>query len=76
MKTAIELNLTYNQILSMVKQLPWQQKVKLTRELEKEVVNKKLSRLLKTFKADEVDMKTIEEEVEIVRQQLYEKEKD
>ncbi len=75
MKTALQIDLTFEQILSMVKQLPKKQKIKLTKELEKEVIDSKLSRLLKTFRTDELDEKTIAEEVEIVRKQQYDKQK-
>ncbi len=73
MKTALQIDITFEQILSMVRQLPKQQKVKLTKELEREVIDSKLSRLLKTFKTKDLDLKTIDEEVESVRQEIYEK---
>lgn len=75
MKTALKIDLTFDQILSMIKQLPMQQKIELTKELEKEVIDSKLSRLLKTFKAKELDLKTITEEVESVRQEIYDRQK-
>ena len=75
MKTAIKIDFTFDQILSLVKQLPKQQKIKLTKELEKDIVSSKLSMLLKSFKTDELDLNTINEEVEIVRQEIYEKQK-
>lgn len=75
MKTALQIDITFEQILSMVKQLPLEQKIKLTKELEKEAIDTKLSSLLKTFKAKELDLKTITEEVESVRQEIYEKQK-
>ena len=75
MKTAIQIDFTFDQILSLVKQLPKQQKLKLTKELEKDLVASKLSMLLKSFKTDELDLNTINEEVEIVRQEIYEKQK-
>ncbi|WP_026473322.1 type II toxin-antitoxin system VapB15 family antitoxin [Alkaliflexus imshenetskii] len=75
MKTALQIDLTFEQILSLVRQLPKQQKVKLTKELEREVIDSKLSRLLKTFKTKDLDIKTIDEEVESVRQEIYEKQK-
>lgn len=75
MKTALQIDITFDQILSMVRQLPKQQKIKLTKELEKEAIESKLSRLLKTFKTKELDQKTINEEVEIVRQEIYDKQK-
>jgi hypothetical protein len=75
MKTALQIDFTFDQILSLVKQLPKQQKLKLTKELEKDIVASKLSMLLKSFKTDELDLNTINEEVEIVRQEIYEKQK-
>jgi len=75
MKTAIQIDFTFDQVLSLVKQLPKQQKLKLTKELEKDIVGSKLSRLLKTLKTNELDLDTINEEVESVRQEIYEKQK-
>jgi len=75
MKTALQVDITFEQILSMVKQLPRQQKLKLTKELEKEVIDSRLSRLLKTFRTPKLDLKTITEEVESVRQGIYDKQK-
>ena len=71
MKNALQIDLTFEQILSIVKQLPKQQKIKLTKELEKDVIDTKLSRLFKTFRTEDLDLKTITEEVEIVRQEIY-----
>ncbi len=75
MKTALQINLTFEQILSMVKQLPSNQKIKLSKELEKEAIDSKLTRLLKTFRTKELDLNTITEEVESVRQEIYDREK-
>ncbi len=75
MKTALQIDITFEQILSIVRQLPRQQKIKLTKELEKEAIDTKLSRLLKSFKTKDIDLKTINEEVENVRQEIYEKQK-
>jgi len=75
MRTALQIDITFDQMLSMVRQLPIQQKLKLTKELEKDAIDTKLSRLLKSFKTNDLDMKTITEEVESVRQEIYEKQK-
>lgn len=75
MKTALQIDITFEQILSIVRQLPRQQKIKLTKELEKEAIDTKLSRLLKSFETKDLDLKTINEEVENVRQEIYEKQK-
>ena len=69
------LSITYEQVLSLVKQLSRQQKIRLTEELEKESIGKQLSLLLNTFRTDELCLDTIDEEVEIVRQQIYDSKK-
>lgn len=56
-------------------QLPSQQKLKLSKELEKEAIDSKLSELLKIFNTKELDLKTINKEVEFVRQEIYDKKK-
>ncbi len=75
MKAALEINLSFDQILSVVKQLPKQQKIKLSKELEKDVIDSRLSALLKTFKTKDLDLNVIHEEVELVREQIYGKQK-
>lgn len=75
MKTAMQIDITFEQILSLVRQLPKQQKIQLTRELEKELIDTKLSRLLTAFEAKDLDLISITNEVESVRQEIYEKRK-
>ena len=75
MNSALKIDITYDQILSLVRQLPIKEKIKLTRELEKEGIDTKLSELLKIFKTKELGLNVINEEVEIVRQQIYESKK-
>lgn len=57
--------------MSLVKQLPQSQKIKLTKELEKEVVDSRLSRLLNDFQTDELSLDLINQEVESVREEIY-----
>jgi predicted DNA-binding protein YlxM (UPF0122 family) len=75
MKTALQVDITYEQVLNLVRQLPTKEKIRLTKDLEKEAIDSKLSGLLKMFRTQELSLKTINEEVEIVRQQMYEKQK-
>lgn len=75
MKTAVQIDLTFEQVLSVVKQLPKEQQIQLTKELEKEVVGDKLSRLLKSFRTNDLSLETVNEEVELVRQEIYDREK-
>ena len=71
MKTALEVDLTFEQVLALVRQLPRQEKIKLTKELEKEAIETKLEGLLQTFRTEELSLDIINEEVEIIRQQIY-----
>lgn len=73
MKAVIELS--FSQILNLVRQLPKRQKVQLSKELEKEAIESQLTKLLNEFRTDELTYDEITEEVEIVRQDLYEKSK-
>lgn len=75
MRTALQIDITFDQVLALVRQLPTKEKIKLTKELEKEGIKTKLSGLLKTFKTTALDIDIIQEEVEIVRQKLYESKK-
>jgi hypothetical protein len=75
MKAEFNISLTFDQIVDLVKQLPGKQKLKLSRELEKEAVNTKLTRLLTAFKTDELSLETIEQEAEAVRSEIYEESK-
>jgi hypothetical protein len=73
MKTDLNISLTFRQILDLVRQLPRRQKILLTRELEKEAIDTKLSQILQSFRTDELSQEIIDEEVESVRQELYER---
>ena len=75
MKTALQVDITFDQVLALVKQLPRKEKIKLTKELEKEGIDSKLSSLLKGFRTKELSLDTITKEVEIVRQEIYERNK-
>jgi hypothetical protein len=75
MKTIGKSNLTFEQILSIVNQLPKNEKLKLAKELEKEIIDTKLSRLMKSFQADDLDLDILTDEVESVREEIYGKQK-
>jgi hypothetical protein len=75
MKTEVNISLTYTQILELVRQLSKQQKIKLSKELEKEAIGSKLSDLLNSFKTKELSSDVIDKEVEAVRKELYAKSK-
>jgi hypothetical protein len=71
MKTAINIDITYDQVLAIVKSLPTAQKVKLSRELEKEGIRTKLTGLLSAFKTDAPIEEDIKAEAELVRKAMY-----
>jgi hypothetical protein len=66
-----QLSLTFEQILAIVQQLSVEEKLILSKELEKATLNSKLSELLECFKTDELSWETINEEVEAVRTEIY-----
>jgi len=68
-----QLSLNFEQVLALVKQLPYPEKFLLSQELEKEVLNSQLTALLESFKTDELSLETITEEVEAVRSEIYAK---
>lgn len=71
----LQVDVSFDQILAMVKQLPFDEKIRLTKELEKEGIESKLSKLLKVFRTDDLSLETIDEETELVRQELYDRQK-
>ena len=75
MKTELNIDITYDQVLSIVKSMPVKQKVKLSKELEKEGISSRLSSLLKDFKTDDLSLDDIDKEVENVRQKIHESKK-
>jgi hypothetical protein len=56
-----QLSLDFEQILTLVKQLPSADKIRLSKELEKETLNNQLTQLLESFKTDELSWETITE---------------
>jgi hypothetical protein len=70
---AYQPTLNFDQILNLVKQLPRNDKIRLSKELEKDTLDQTLTQLLETFKTDELSHLTITEEVENVRTEIYEK---
>ncbi|MBD2571105.1 hypothetical protein FJR38_05260 [Anabaena sp. UHCC 0253] len=73
LQNTYQLPLTFEQILTLVKQLSDSEKLLLSKELEKETLNHKLTELLEVFQTDELSLAEITEEVEIVRSQIYDR---
>lgn len=72
---AFKISLNYGQILELVKQLPKKDKEKLSKELAKEAIDSRLTRLLNSFSSDELAEELINKEVESVRAEIYAKKK-
>jgi hypothetical protein len=51
-KRTYSISLDFGQILNLVKQLPKKDKIRLSKEIEKEIIGIKLTALLKAFKTD------------------------
>ena len=69
--TNYQLSLDFEQVLALVKQLPYSEKLQLSQELEKEVLNNRLTALLDSCKTDELSLEAITEEVEAVRSEIH-----
>jgi len=67
------IDIRFDQILDLVKKLPKKEKLKLSRALEKDIVDTKLTYLLKAFKTNDLNQETIDQEVESVRSEIYAK---
>ena len=71
--SSYKINLTYNQVLDLVRQLPKKDKAKLSSELAKEEIDIRLSRILNSFAAKDITQKEINQEVEEARAEIYAK---
>lgn len=66
-----QLSLNFEQILALVEQLSESEKIKLSKKLEKNLREQKLTELLKAFRTDDLSLEEITEEVEAVREECY-----
>lgn len=67
MNLDIKLSLTVEQIIDMVRNLPFQYKVQISKVLEEELIDNKLTEIRETFYTEELSEEDILNEVEIVR---------
>ena len=66
-----KISIRFEQLLEAIRQLPKREKIKLSKELEKDIVSNKLSDLLDKFYTEELTTEIINEEVEAVRSEMY-----
>ena len=76
MKNTLQIDITFDQVLALIRKLPQKDKMRISRELEKEGIYSKLTQLLDTFKTSHLTQRTIDAEVEKVRRKIYGKKKD
>ncbi len=69
----MQVELNFDQILSLVKQLPQDEKLRLSQALAQDGIESRLSSILGVFKTDDLSDDDITAEVEAVRQARYEK---
>ena len=68
-----KIPLSFDQILMLVRQLPTKEKTELGRVIANEVIDQKLTKLLKLFKTDQLSDEIITSEVEKIRAAIYAK---
>jgi len=71
--TTYKIPLSYTQIRTLISQLSFKDKIRLGKELASETIDRKLTRLLDSFRTDELSEEIINQETEIVRKELYAK---
>ncbi len=72
MKNRLQIDVSFDQLLDLVKQLPDEEKIKLSMALENDAIYSKFSALLKVFKTDEISDDDIASESALVRKNVYE----
>jgi len=73
---AYKISLNYNQVLELVRQLPKKDKARLIKELAKDAIDTRLTRLLNSFSSEDLSEEIINQEVEEVRAEIYAKKKE
>lgn len=72
MKNALPTELTFDQIVGLVRQLPLREKRKLSKVLAEDGVKSKLDSVLQKLYNPDLDSNLVNEEVEAVRKARYE----
>ena len=69
------IQLNYQQIISLIRQLKYEERVNILKELKESTFKKRFKKLLYSLKTNELPLDEITKEVEAVRTQRYEKRK-
>ncbi len=67
------INISYNQVLLLIQQMPIRSQLKLGKALTRQTIREELTRFLDTFQTDEISEEEIMAEVKAVRRRRYAK---
>jgi ribosomal protein L29 len=67
------IQVNYEQIISLIRQLKYEDKVNILKELKESTFKKRFKKLLDSLKTNELPLNEITKEVEAVRAKRYEK---
>lgn len=76
MSITLQEPVNVDEVIALVQRLTDDDKIRLGKALKAEVIDNTLEKLLAAFRTDELDMETITREVEMVRQDRYNREKN
>lgn len=68
---SLHIPITYDQLVQLINRLPLKERRKLSKELERDFIERRFSNLLDIFKTDDLSEDEIMKEVEQVRAELY-----
>ncbi len=76
MSITLQEPVNVDELIAIVQRLTDDDKIRLGNALKKEMIDDTLEKLLTAFRTDELDMETITQEVEAVRQERYNRAKN
>jgi hypothetical protein len=76
MSITLQEPVNVDELIAIVQRLTDDDKIRLGNALKKEMIDDTLEKLLTAFRTDELDMETITQEVETVRQERYNRAKN
>ncbi|MBS1904279.1 MAG: hypothetical protein JSS75_11290 [Bacteroidetes bacterium] len=68
---SLHIPITYDQLVQLINRLPLKERRKLSKELERDFIERRFSNLLDIFKTDDLSEDEIMKEVEEVRAELH-----
>lgn len=71
MLSSLNLNIEFNQLLTLIKQCDVNQKLAIVKAIEKDTFKIRFKELIDELKANDITIDEINEEVELVRKERY-----